>query len=1032
MEGVAGRLLRGVRARGATSAIIVLVALVAVAAAVTGPTFATAAERAVLTDTLHEGQPLAQGVEITWQRPAAGLADVTAAVDQARQDSGTPDLLPARIRGQQTSFAPLPYQQAALAWRDGLCDHLRVVTGRCPAAAGEVVVSAATARLDGLTTKSTLAAGKVPLRVVGVYEPREPTERYWGARGYFGQVVSKLQLVDSIDAFFTAPATFEAFGDAPVGTSVYLPLVLDAVTPDRVPALRTAVPRIATSVAPSGGAVVSTLADSLDDAGSSAQVLRVPVALITLQLLVPVWLLLFLAIGDAADARAPDVALSSLRGHSRLRTLVFGLAEPVALLALALPVGLLAGWAATGVLARAALRPGTPVTLPALAVLAGAGALSAGLLAAVLAGWRAVRRPVLEQWRRTPGTRHRRGGLVDVAVLVATAAGVVELYAAGAVGSASTHVLALLVPGLVGLGVAVLATRVLPWACRRAFGPTGRRGGLGPFLAVRQVARRPAALRSVLLLSTSFALATFAIAAWTVTAANTTAVAATRTGATAVLDVAPSPGEDLGATVATLDPGGTSAMAVDVYTDFDQDGRGTVAVDTARFAAVGHWRRDFAAAPLADLLTRLRPGSPEPVRLTGDRVRVRLTGSAASNPAVLRLGLQAGRGHSITPLDVGTVPAAPAGGTVTLEAALPAGPVVLRALTVTVLDPRGGYTPLAPSDGTSDGTPQGTFTLASLETRVGSTWTPVPAGLTGGGPWRITGTPTDVSGGTVAPGAGGLRLGWHTLGGQVGPQITWTANGFPTPMPALVTGDVTAGLASSGGTVAGLDGAQLAVAPVAVTVVPGVRAGGVLVDREYARRAAFDTTFSADHQVWLAGGAVADPQAFARRLASTGVRVLGVRTTADAEGVLRRQGPALASILFVADSGVAALLATVGAIAGLHLAGRRRRYELSALAAAGCRPRTLRASLWLEQLTVLASGLLAGAAAGAVAALLALPAFPEFVELPRQPALLFTPGWGLVLLLLAGVGLATAAAALASGATLVAGVRADQLREAAP
>jgi putative ABC transport system permease protein len=160
------------------------------------------------------------------------------------------------------------------------------------------------------------------------------------------------------------------------------------------------------------------------------------------------------------------------------------------------------------------------------------------------------------------------------------------------------------------------------------------------------------------------------------------------------------------------------------------------------------------------------------------------------------------------------------------------------------------------------------------------------------------------------------------------------------------------------------------------------------------------------------------------------VHVLGVRTAADADHALRRQGPALASVLFAADAGVAAALASIGAVSGLHLAGRRRRYELSALAAAGCPRRSLHAALWLEQATVLGSGLLAGAAAGVLAARLALPAVPEFVHPPAEPALLYGLDWPLLGSGLAALALAALLVALLSSAGVMARLRPDQLREA--
>ncbi len=59
--------------------------------------------------------------------------------------------------------------------------------------------------------------------------------------------------------------------------------------------------------------------------------------LITAQLLLLAWLLLFLIVADAAEARGPEVALAKMRGRGRWRSLTFSLGEPVILLAVALP-----------------------------------------------------------------------------------------------------------------------------------------------------------------------------------------------------------------------------------------------------------------------------------------------------------------------------------------------------------------------------------------------------------------------------------------------------------------------------------------------------------------------------------------------------------------------------------------------------------------------------------------------------------------------------------------------------------------------
>jgi putative ABC transport system permease protein len=113
-------------------------------------------------------------------------------------------------------------------------------------------------------------------------------------------------------------------------------------------------------------------------------------------------------------------------------------------------------------------------------------------------------------------------------------------------------VLGLLVPGLGGLAVAVVASRLLPVACRALFQPTSRDagvGGLGGFLAVRHLARRPGGVRTTMVLITAFALAGFAVAAWAVNRGNDQLIAGTEVGAPAVLTVSVPPGRDLGAQV---------------------------------------------------------------------------------------------------------------------------------------------------------------------------------------------------------------------------------------------------------------------------------------------------------------------------------------------------------------------------------------------------------------------------------------------------------------------------------------------------
>ncbi|MDN5789618.1 MAG: hypothetical protein L0H25_01940, partial [Micrococcales bacterium] len=874
-----GLLVRGLLARRGLTVLILLVAVIAVAAAATGPAYQGAARHSILADDLHAAPPVGTIVEAGSRGPLSDLPQLETLVDRTVQRLPARDLFQTRIRGQELSIVPRRGQTAVVAWRDDLCRHLRWVHGRCPTAAGEVVVSAAFAG------ENHLAVGQdVPVlgtsRIVGVYQPIDPQGRYWAARSYFPQLggFASGQEPQPVDALFTDPASFAKVATLQGDSIIDLLLDLDATTPDRVGQVTATISGLMQATAAAGMFLNTVVPAVLTAAVDSADTLGVPVTIITAQLLILVWLLLFLAVTDAAEARGADVALARLRGLSPARTLAFGLGETLVLLLLALPVGLLVGWGAMVALAHLALRAGTPVAIGWPSVVAAVVAVSGGVGAAVLGARRTLRRSVLEQWRR-PGVSVRRGWVLDVAILVATVAALAELYVSGTIGVAQSDPLALLVPGLVGLAVAVILSRLLPWGCRAFFGVTRRRGGIGAFLAVRQLVRRPAGMRTFIVLSASLSLATFAISAWGVNRANIADVAGARTGAAQVLTVQTPPDEDIGVIVSRLDPGGGQAMAVTDFIDMGNAARQTLAVQSDRLARIAFWRSDFSAASLAELAARLHPPTSPPIRLTGDTLRVSLAGVRLSRPQLLTAGLKLPTGVAETPLSVGVVTP----DTKTLSVALPGCPCVLRSLG---LSATGGTGPAYAAKGKAS--IQGQLSITGLEEQAGGAWRPVPGvDLTSGDRWSWTGGGGTTSG-TATASPGGLRL---TFDVPPLSTIAWAAPAWPTPMPALVTPSVAALPRSPTIRVAGLDGAPLPIRPVAVVPVPGAPDNGVIIDRTYALRAAFDARFSSVDQVWLAPGAAAD---FPDRLRRAGVQVASTASAADAERALRQQGPALA------------------------------------------------------------------------------------------------------------------------------------------
>ena len=138
----------------------------------------------------------------------------------------------------------------------------------------------------------------------------------------------------------------------------------------------------------------------------------------------------------------------------------------------------------------------------------------------------------------------------------------------------------------------------------------------------------------------------------------------------------------------------------------------------------------------------------------------------------------------------------------------------------------------------------------------------------------------------------------------------------------------------------GLDGSDLPMQAAAVLPwVPGAPGDGVIIDRRYAELAAGYNLTMANLQVWLAAGAL--PIIRPKLMASARPHPVGQLGRLGC-GSSERQGPALASVLFLADAAAAALLAAGAAILGLYASARRRRYEYAAMEASGVRRRTLR------------------------------------------------------------------------------------------
>lgn len=1029
--------LRGLWWRKGVSIAVLLVATTTVLAAAIGPLYARAGSESILQDTLREATTRDIGIEI-YQTATGGSTSLnrldTSIAGTTSLTGYAKPIHTLQITGIVLDRDGDPDAQSQVAYREGQCDHLVFTAGGCPLGANEIAVSARSLpehawplgtvlsirRLGAYNDPETHLEG---LRVVGLYRPKAPNEAFWFDQNYFNAHIGVCPVGDCpnvTDTLFTPRATYDA---APAGLQaralVDLPLDIAATRLRDTTRLRRQLAAFQTALAsaPDAPPAVSNLALVLDAAEGSARRLDISVALVVGQLLLLSWFVLYLVVANASEARGAEVALAKLRGLTPARTVAFGLLEPVILLLLATPLGLLLGLLAVTGLSRLRLLPGTPVAMTALTLATTAGALAGALVAAVLAARRTLRRPVVEQWRRTTGEQRpsRRLRLLDLAVAVAAIAGLVQLRFAGALGKGRVDDLVLLAPALVALAFALVGVRLLPVVCRTAVRRSRGSPRLGRFVALRQVTRRPGGLRVVVLLSVAFGLTTFTVTAWSVSSTNRSERAVAEVGAATVLTVDPAPGIDVLEVVRRLDPGGRAALAAAEYQPYSgEPGGRLVVVDAPRLAAVAGWRRDFAAEPLGRLVRELHPVTAPSVTVTGTEIAVTATATGLTGDASAHLqadlrsatagatSVSLGRVRAGRHLYIGAMPACAAG------------------CRLTGLAVPGGLGRFSPWSGRLLFT-----TLAQRSSRTAA-WRPVDAAFSVPGRWTGYRLAQPGRTNTVATSSAGLSL---TYAAELVAVPGVSPFDAPTLLPAVVTANaVTSPAVGQPTTVTGLDGQELAVRVVAIAgVLPRAMDTGTMVDLEYADRLLGTEGYQADRQVWLSGHA---PKDFVGRLEAAGVSVTARETAAHRRALLGRQGPALALLLFLCAAALAALLAAGATVVSVYLAGRRRAFELAAMAAVGVpRARLLRACLG-EQLLLLLTGIGIGTLAGGIGAALALPSMPIYSDGATVPPLHYLPAPGPVGGFLVSAAAVIAATGALAAVLLVRSARPARLREA--
>jgi hypothetical protein len=943
-----------------------LVAVAAIGAGTFGPIYLGEADHSVLLTTLAAAPAGNSGLTLLPERgsgPRTRLQQA-AAIESRAFDGQTffaRPIITENVSVTTTSTTTGQNYGADLVARTGVCAELAFTSGRCPRSAGSVAVSTRSAQALGLRTGEALILSVpkttqlIELTISGLFRPGDPDASQWWGTNYFtyGFGSPRLPLLDD---FFSLPAAFDA---APAGQLSFVaqqPLEPDAVTGQGVGVFESALSRFENNLGAFGVTASSQVASILAGAVQGEHTATTIAVVVDLQLVLLALLVLYFVAARTAEAREPDVRLAELRGFPRRDAAVVALLEPLTVLGVAVPVGIVVAWLAARLATPHLFVTAVTPTIGLVAVGAALLSFAAGMIATILGAGPSLfgRRPT-----------QRRGGRSAVALAVDTvavtlaAAAFVEVAAGGVSHGSHTDPLAAFGPGLLAFGVGVLGARLLPVVSRSAIAATRNSRWVSTTVVVRRVARRPELSRHIVLVALCVGLALFAIAGWSIAGHNRSLRAGFDVGASHVLTVETRPGVSLLSAVRQADPDGKRAMAVVI--ERAPDGN-VLAVDADRLAAVAAWPSTVGSKSVSAVAHLIAPRTAPTVTVTGRslRVSVDVEGTAVPAPELQAVVFDDDY-QSQTTLDLGPLLVDHHAYQASLAGDCP-GSCRLVSLGL-VWSPPG----TAPQQ-------QITFSIRVTELADQSpagSWSVVPAGLHKPGAWDV-----DATGITIVPGPTGLAV--NATVEADGSATSFGPADVPHRLPAVVTGPTTDAV--------GLDGATIPVTAAdtlfALPVI-GNANSATMVDLPLVERLQSGPMLDTTSEVWLAPGA---GSALMQRLRHDGITVLAVRSEGARVTLLAKGGSSLAYDLFLLAAVAAGALAVGVTIFIVSVTARRRSVELASLRAVGIGRQTLRRSLALEHFLVLGVGVAGGVVAGLIATVVALPSMPEnFAPGPAPP-----------------------------------------------
>jgi putative ABC transport system permease protein len=968
---------RSLRWRLGSSLIMLTVATLGIAAASFGPIFLRGGDESVLQATLRAADPSNVGLSLLAVNDRVSPAQLRHAAQSvpagpAGQGAYGSMIVTADASIETVAVGSTETFRSDLIARTGMCRQLTLTTGSCPRGAREVALSDRSAQSlhlhvgDHAVLEVPSNHDTVTLTVTALFRPGNPQAPEWWGQNYFGYGEGSSNEL-RLDDFVTterAMSTLPPPGRSPL--LAQLPLRPAALTSQTVVGYALALAQYERTAPVSLHVDASTeLPTTLRQATGDEHTMTTIVAVVLVQLVLLSLIVLYFAAARLAEAREPDLRLAELRGFTRSGRASVALTEPVGILAVALPFGVLIAWLA-GHAVASSLFDGLPPGIDPLAIGAAVITFVAGVGATALAARNSVLRPrrADDGAGATSGKRSMAMAMaLDALASALAVAAFVEVAIAGVASGSHTDPLAALAPGLLAVAVGIAGARLLPWGSALGVRLTRNSRWVGTTMATRRLSRLQALSRHVVVLSVAVGLATFAVTGWAVAGRNRSARSAFDVGASTVLNVEARPGVDFLHAVRQADPTGRRAMAAVV--EHASDGV-TLAVDAPRLAAIAAWPASLNKTPVATLARVIAKAKAPPIDLTGTELRVSAELLRGANPAATLEATVFDNGYdSDTTVDLGP---------------LKAGPHQYKASFSGGCQPSCQLVGLSfvwtPPDRGPAATAEIALRVSGIAAKpISGPWAAATARLGHPADWQGTAGDVDLSG---SPSGLDVRA---TVVADGSPTSIGPAD-VPKALPVVLVGARPADTADDLGV--GLDGATINVRPVAtISALPGVGVGATMADLSLAQLFQSGPMIDTQLQVWLSAGPTAP---ILRRLHALGITPTSAATAAGKDAALSRDGISLAYDFFLLAAVVAGVLAVGSTAFALIAAARRRESELASLQAIGVGPLSLRRSLRVEQGLIIGVGLVLGSVAGIVTALVALRSIPEFVSSAAAPA----------------------------------------------